>query len=257
MSKQTKAKVVDINAVKAACEDCSLRELCLPLGLSETDIEAMGRVVKLTRKLKKGEFLYRVGESMRSLYAIKQGSAKTCEISVAGEIQITGFHLAGELVGLDGISSGYHHCDAVALEKTEVCELPFGELEALAHEIPGLQHQMFRLLGREIVSDGEHLMMIGKMSAEQRLVACLLNFSQRFDRLGCSPTEFTLSMSRQDIGDYLGLALETVSRLFSRFQDDGLIDVEGRRIRLRNLAGLYEIAGNDRHHGRARPAKKL
>jgi CRP/FNR family transcriptional regulator len=243
MSKNTGARIVNITSVKAACEDCSLRELCLPLGLTGVDLGMLERAIKRTRKLKKGEFLYRVGESMASLYALRSGSAKTCEISAAGDIQITGFHLAGELLGMDGISSERHHCDAVALETSEVCEIPFDRLEELAHDIPGLQHQLFKILSREIVQDGELLLMLGKMNAEARLAGCLISFSRRFERLGYSHSDFTLSMSRQDLGDYLGLALETVSRLFSRFQDEGLLAVEGRQIRIVDMPRLRVLAG--------------
>lgn len=238
-----KAKIIDIKEVKVACEECSLRELCLPLGLDEADLTSLGTIIKRTRKLKKGEFLYRVGDPLTSLYAVSTGSVKTCELSANGQIQITGFHLAGELVGVDGISSERHHCDAVALEPTELCELPFSELEEMAHQVPSLQHQMFKLLSREIVQDGELLLMVGKMNAEERLATCLLSFSQRYSRLGLSGTQFRLSMSRQDLGDYLGLALETVSRLFSRFQEEGLLHIEGRSVDITNIQGLSDIAG--------------
>ncbi|MEE8389058.1 MAG: fumarate/nitrate reduction transcriptional regulator Fnr [Acidiferrobacterales bacterium] len=247
MTKQENATVVSLASVKAACEGCSLRELCLPLGLGAEDLSTLSAMIKRTRKLKKGEYIYRMGESLTSLYAVRSGSAKTCEISATGEVQITGFHLAGELLGIDGISSERHHCDAVALEATEVCEIPFDKLEELAREIKGLQHQLFRILSREIVQDGELLLMLGKMNAEERLAACLLSFSRRFDQLGYSGTKFKLSMSRQDLGDYLGLALETVSRLFSRFHDEGLLAVDGRQIcildrdRLADLAGVAEV----------------
>lgn len=247
MAEQEKAKIVNLASIKAACEDCSLRELCLPLGLSSEDLSSLDTLVKRTRKLKKGEFIYRMGEPLTSLYAVRSGSAKTCEISAAGEVQITGFHLAGELLGVDGISAERHHCDAVALENTEVCEIPYNKLEELAHEVQGLQHQLFKILSGEIVRDGELLLMLGKMNAEERLAACLLSFSRRFKQLGYSDTDFKLSMSRQDLGDYLGLALETVSRLFSRFQDEGMLTVDGRHIciitpdRLAELAGLSEV----------------
>lgn len=243
MTKQEKAKVVSLASIKAACEECSLRELCLPLGLGKEDLSTLGAMVKRTRVLKKGEFIYRMGEPLTSLYAVRSGSAKTCEISATGEVQITGFHLAGELLGVDGISAERHHCDAVALENTEVCEIPFEKLEELARKIPGLQHQLFKILSREIVQDGELLLMLGKMNAEERLAACLLSFSRRFVQLGYSGSEFKLSMSRQDLGDYLGLALETVSRLFSRFQDEGLLSVDGRQIRILNHDRLAELAG--------------
>ncbi len=243
MTKQKKAKVVSLASVKAACEDCSLRELCLPLGLGAEDLSTLNSLIKRTRKLKKGDFVYRMGEPLTSLYAVRSGSAKTCEISATGEVQITGFHLAGELLGIDGISAERHHCDAVALENTEVCEIPFNKLEALAHEIEGLQHQLFKILSREVVQDSELLLMLGKMNAEERLAACLLSLSRRFEQVGRSGTDFKISMSRQDLGDYLGLALETVSRLFSRFHDEGLLAVDGRQIRILNRHRLTEIAG--------------
>jgi len=243
MAKQEKSKIVNLASIKAACEECSLRELCLPLGLNSEDLSTLGTLVKRTRKLKKGEFVYRMGEPLTSLYAVRSGSAKTCEISATGEVQITGFHLAGELLGVDGISAERHHCDAVALESSEVCEIPYNKLEELAHEIQGLQHQLFKILSGEIVRDGELLLMLGKMNAEERLAACLLSFSRRFKQLGYSDTEFKLSMSRQDMGDYLGLALETVSRLFSRFQDEGLLTVDGRYICILNRGRLAELAG--------------
>jgi CRP/FNR family transcriptional regulator len=238
-----KAKIIDLKDVKVACQECTLRELCLPLGLDEADLSHLGTIIKRTRTLKKGEFVYRVGDALTSLYAVSKGSIKTCELSAAGQIQITGFHLAGELVGVDGISTERHHCDAVALEPTELCELPFENLEDVARQVPSLQHQMFRLLSREIVQDGELLLMVGKMNAEERLATCLLSFSRRFARLGLSGTQFHLSMSRQDLGDYLGLALETVSRLFSRFQEENLLRIEGRDVEITNLPGLLAIAG--------------
>lgn len=243
MANQKNAQVVSLASVKAACEDCSLRELCLPLGLEKEDLSTLSNMIRRTRKFKKGEFIYRIGEPLTSLYALRSGSAKTCEISAGGEVQITGFHLSGELLGIDGISTEQHHCDAVALEDTEVCEIPFNKLEELAHEIQGLQHQLFKILSREVVQDSELLLMLGKMNAEERLATCLLSFSRRFERLGYSGTEFKLSMSRQDLGDYLGLALETVSRLFSRFHDEGLLAVEGRQIRILDQDRLAEMAG--------------
>jgi CRP/FNR family transcriptional regulator len=149
--------------------------------------------------------------------------------------------LPGELLGIDAISSEQHPCDVVALETTEVCNLPFGQLEALARVVPGLQHQLFRLMSREIMQEEVQLLMLGRMKAEERLAAFLLSFSKRYQRLGHSPTDLRLPMSRQDLGDYLGLALETVSRLFSRFQEEKLITVQGRSIKLLNLTRLKDV----------------
>jgi len=241
MRAPSSATVINIATLKAACSDCSLRDLCLPLGLSADDLRTLEGSVKSHRKLNKGEFLYRVGDSFRSLFAIRTGSTKTCEIAADGSVQITGFHLPGELLGIDAINSDKHPCDVIALETTEVCELPFGKLEALARELPGLQHQLFRLMSREVAEEEGQLLMLGRMKAEERLAAFLLSFSKRFQLLGYSPTDLRLPMSRQDLGDYLGLALETVSRLFSRFQEDKLITVQGRNVKLLNVVRLKGV----------------
>lgn len=235
------AKVISIATLKAACMDCSLRDLCLPLGLDESELRALEGTIKARRKLKKGDYLYRAGDNFRALYAVRSGSTKTCENSADGNVQITAFHLPGELLGMDAISTEKHPCDVVALETTEICELPFDKLEALARELPGLQHQLFRVMSREIMQDEALLLMLGRMKAEERLATFLLSFSKRYHKLGYSPTDLRLPMSRQDLGDYLGLALETVSRLFSRFQEDGLISVQGRQVQLVDMAGIKAV----------------
>lgn len=243
MASDNKPSIVNINKIKVACQDCSLRELCLPLGLKDTEVSSIEKIVRRTSDLKKGEYLYRMGDDLMGLYAINRGSVKTLEMGREGDVQITGFHLPGELLGIDAISADKHPCDAIALEATQVCEIPLDQLEELARKVPGLQRQLLRIMSREIVHDENLLMMLGKMSAEARLASALLSFSQRYERLGYSNTEFRLTMSRQDLGDYLGLALETVSRLFSRFQADGLIEAEGRQLKLRDLEGLRSLAG--------------
>lgn len=235
------AKVINISTLKAACHECSLNGLCLSLGLRESDMISLSGAIKSQRRLKKGEHLSRMGDPFRALYAIRTGSTKTCDIAADGGVQITAFHLPGELLGIDAISTERYPSDIVALENTELCELPFDRLETLAHEIPGLQHQLFRLMSREVLEEEKLLLMLGRMRAEERLAAFLLNFSKRYQLLGASPTELRLPMSRQDLGDYLGLALETVSRLFSRFQEEGVISVQGRQIQLLNLAKLREV----------------
>ena len=235
------AKVISITNLKAACHDCSLRGLCLPLGLGEADMKSLEGTVKSRRKLKKGELLFRMGDPFRALYAIRSGTTKTCEIAADGSVQITAFHLPGELLGIDAISIDKHPSDVVALETTELCELPFDRLEALARELPGLQHQLLRIMSREVLEEGSQLLMLGRMKAEERLATFLINFSRRYQGLGYSPTDLHLPMSRQDLGDYLGLALETVSRLLSRFQEDGLLEVQGRNIKLLSLVRLKEV----------------
>ncbi len=246
------AKVINLTNLKAACNDCSLRDLCLPLGLGESDMRELDGAVRSRRKLKKGEMLYRVGDPFRALFAIRSGSTKTCQIAADGSVQITGFHLPGELLGVDAISSDKHPCDVMALENSEFCELPFDKLEILAHNIPGLQHQLFRLMSREIMEEEAQLLMLGRMKAEERLAAFLVSISKRYQRLGYSPVDLRLPMSRQDLGDYLGLALETVSRLFSRFQEEALIEVQGRSVKLLSLDRLRQVIEQNSHARSAR-----
>ena len=242
MENEGTAKVISISSIKAACQSCTLRELCLPFGLNAADISALDRIIKRRRKLKKGETLYRSGDHLRSLYAVRVGALKSVGLIEDGRAQVTGFHLPGELLGIDAISADVHPTTAEALENSEVCEIPYAALEDLAQQIPGLQHQMIRLMSREIVRDDEMLMLLGRMTAEERLAACLLSFSRRLANLGTTVTSFKLNMSRKDLGDYLGLALETVSRLLSRFQEEGMITVQGRHIGLRNLERLRRLA---------------
>jgi CRP/FNR family transcriptional regulator len=236
------AAVINISSVKAACRDCSLRELCLPVGLGAEELRELDRLIKRRRTLRKGELLYRFGDPFHALYAIRRGALKTTGLMEDGRVQVTGFYLPSELLGTDAINADQYPCSAEALETSEVCEIPYSELEALAGRLSGLRHQLLRIMSREIVRDERQLMLLGRMTAEERLASFLLGLSRRQARLGMSPTELRLTMSRQDIGDYLGLALETVSRLFSRFQDDGLIGVHGRQIQVRDLARVDALA---------------
>jgi CRP/FNR family transcriptional regulator len=240
--KKRDGNVVNISTIKAACRDCSLRELCLPLGLNEADLQELDKAIKRRRSLRKGELLYRFGDPLRALFAIRGGTVKTTGLMEDGRAQVTGFYLPGELLGIDAINTDNHPCSAEALEITEVCEIPFQGLEEIASHVPGLQHQLFRIMSREIARDEQLLMLLGRMTAEERLASCLLSFVRRQARLGQDGSDLKLSMSRQDLGDYLGLALETVSRLFSRFQEDGLISVQGRHVRVLNVPQLETMA---------------
>lgn len=236
-------KSVSITSLKIACHACSLRELCLPVGLAEEDLRRLDDVVKRRRPVRKGEFLYRVGDPLHAIYAVRRGTLKTTALLEDGREHITGFYLPGELLGFDAINDDRHPCDAEAVEHSEVCELPFARLEELAQTVPGLQHQLFRIMSREIVRDSEQLALLGHMTAEERLAACLLDFSRRREQLGLSGSDLSLAMSRQDLGHYLGLALETVSRLLSRFQADGLIALRGRSLRILDFERLQTLAG--------------
>jgi CRP/FNR family transcriptional regulator len=243
MQKKEAATVISIANIKAACRECTLRELCLPLGLHGPDMLELERLVRRRRPLKKGEYLYRHGDPLKSLFAVRRGTIKTTGLMEDGRVQVTGFYLAGELLGIDAISHDRHPCSAEAVEPTEICEIPYLELETVAQHVPGLQHQLFKIMSREILRDEQMLMMLGRMTAEERLAAALLSLERRQQRLGGVDGEIRLPMSRQDLGDYLGLALETVSRLFSRFQEEGLIEVHGRQIRITDPKRLLSLGG--------------
>ncbi len=227
--------------LKVACSQCNLRELCLPFGLDDTDMARLDSLIGGGRKLKRGQHLYRAGDAFESIFAVRSGFFKTDVLTEDGRDQVTGFQMAGEILGMDGISTEHHTCNAVALEDSEVCLIPFTELEVLSSEIHSLQHHLHKVMSREIVRDHGVMMLLGTMRAEERLAAFLLNLSQRFSARGYSHFEFHLRMTREEIGSYLGLKLETVSRAFSRFQDDGLISVQQKHVRILDLPRLKAL----------------
>jgi len=223
------------------CSACNLRETCFPTGLTAEQMARAEKVVYLRRRLKRGEPLYNAADPFNSIYAVRSGFFKSSVVDGDGREQVTGFNMGGELLGLDAIASGKHDGSAVALEDSEVCVMPFSLIEDLGREMPVMQRHVHAVLAREIVRDHGVMMLLGSMRAEERLAAFLLNISRRFVRRGYSATEFHLRMTREELGSYLGLKLETVSRLFSRFQDEGLIEVQQKHIRIRNVAGLEAV----------------
>ena len=247
METQGSGKVINIRGLKQACKHCSLHDLCLPLGMSDEDLDLLQTIIRQRRPIQRNDHLYRPGDRLTSVFAVRSGSIKTYTLTNDGQEQITGFHLPGELLGLDAISEGVHPCAAKALETTSVCELPFDQLEELAARIPGLQHQLFRIMSRGLQTDEHFMTLLGKKSSDERLAAFLIGLSNRFHSRGYSATEFNLSMSRNDIANYLGLAVETVSRLFSRFQASDLIEVSRKLVEIKNLDGLRAIAGLQDH----------
>lgn len=243
------AKVAQLSvpaALREACSQCNLRELCLPMGLSEHELGQLDTLVNLRRRILRGQHIYRCGDSFEAIFAIKTGFFKTDVLLEDGREQVTGFQMAGEILGLDGIGTEKHTCNAVALEDSEVCLIPFADLENYSREIGALQHHFHKVMSREIVRDHGVMMLLGIMRAEERLAAFLLNLSQRFTARGYSPTEFNLRMTRNEIGSYLGLKLETVSRAFSRFQDEGLITVHQKHIQILDVAGLKKLLSERR-----------
>lgn len=232
---------IRIEPLKVACSSCNLRELCLPLGLSQPDLERLDTLVDVRRNVARGAALFRTGDAFHSLYAVRTGFFKTCVSAEDGRDQVTGFQMAGELLGLDGISTDRHNCDAVALEDSQVCVIPFSELENLSREFTDLQRQFHKIMSREIVRDHGVMLLLGSMRAEERLAAFLLNLTQRLQSRGFSASALVLRMTREEIGSYLGLKLETVSRTFSKFQEEGLLEVKQRHIRIADQEGLRKL----------------
>ena len=233
--------------MKTLCSTCSLRELCLPVGLMPNEFEQLDAVIRQSRRLKKGEYLFRAGEPFSSLYAIRTGFFKTTVASQDGRDQVTGFFMSGELIGMDGICSHVHSCDAVALEDSEVCELPFANLEEAGSKLPSLQTHFYKLMSREIVRDQGVMLLLGNMRAEERLAAFLLNLSNRLYSRGFAANDFILRMSREEIGSYLGLKLETVSRTLSKFHHEGLILVEHKHIQILEPQALKKMVSGCAH----------
>jgi len=210
------------------CTNCGIYHLCYSVG-GDTDLSALDTLVKNRKTIKRGEFLYRTGDPFRAIYAIRGGSVKTYLLADDGRVQVTGFHVAGKVLGLDAIVTSQYNCEATALETTGVCEVPFSRFEELSKKIPGLQYQMLKIMSQEILDNRELMMLLGKMNGEERLSTYLLSMSQGFEKRGFPSVQFDISMSRSDIGNYLGMAEETISRILTRFQEEGLITLHRRR----------------------------
>lgn len=236
---------VNMEELKSRCASCNLRELCLPVGLGPEDMERLDSVIRKRRRVAKGELLYRRGASFTSLFAVRIGHFKTYQVTRAGDQQITGFQMAGEMLGLDAISSGEHQCDAKALEDSEVCEILYPQLEPLFGQIPALLRQFHRLMSQEITRDQSVMLLLGNMSADQKFAAFLVNLSSRYAARGYSPANIQLRMGREEIGNYLGLTIESISRLISKFKKDGLLEVSNRDVKIRDLPRLRAIAAGN------------
>jgi CRP/FNR family transcriptional regulator len=237
------ATIVPIHELKAHCASCSLRELCLPVGLEPEAMRQLDDLISSRSRIRKRDKLYRPGDPFFALYAIRLGTFKTLLLAEDGREQVTGYHMAGEIVGLDGISGERHACEAVALEDSEVCVLPFARLDALARDVPALRRNLYRVIARDLCRDQDMMLLLGSRCAEERVALFLLNLADRYQMRGYSSREFVLRMTRDEIASYLGLKLETVSRLFSHLQEQGLLQVQGRAVKLLDLGALKRLIG--------------
>jgi CRP/FNR family transcriptional regulator, anaerobic regulatory protein len=228
----------------ARCSSCAMRHLCMPQGVSANEMPQLEALICSARSVRRGEALYRAGDSFDSLYAVRSGSLKTVMAHRDGREQVTGLRIAGEALGLDGISSDQHACSAVALEDSSVCIIPYAALKHLCREISSMQERLHKLMGEQIVREAAQMMVLGSLSADERVAAFLLDISERNAQRGYSSAEFNLRMTREDMGSYLGMTLETVSRTLSRFQKRGLIDAQGRLIHIVDPEGLRQVGAS-------------
>ena len=224
------------------CSTCVLAHFCLPAGIATEDVPKVDVMVKDRMHLKKGEYLYRQGEEFSSIFSVRFGSIMTEYFLANGRHQVMGFHLPGEVFGLDGIGDRFYQSDAITLEESEVCTIPFAGFQTLASQIPALQSQFNRILSRELTQDRRHLLNLGSLHAIERLAGFVINLSLRLAVRGHEDRQFILPMSRAEIASYLGVKIETISRTFTRFSDAGLIRIQQRHITLVDMGGLYEIA---------------
>jgi CRP/FNR family transcriptional regulator len=235
---------VDLVRLRRSCAQCSLQVLCLPASIDHEDIARLDRIVLNRRPLTRGDTLFRNGQALGSLFVAREGAFKTVAMDGEGTPQVLGFHLPGELLGLDALGSGHHTSDAVALTQANVCEVPLSQLESIASQVPGLQHQLLRIMGQGMNRDQSHIEMLGRRNATERLAIFLHQLAERFRALGRSGESFILPMSREDIASYLGLVIETVSRTLGKMQDDGIVAVNGRQVTIVDAARLDHLV----HH---------
>lgn len=229
------------------CQHCGFSQLCLPYTLSENELDKLDDIIQRKKPAHKGDFLFEAGKPLHALYAVRTGSFKTFILTEQGEEQITGFHLPGDVIGFDAIGEQQHPSYAQALETAMVCEIPFNNLDHLLDQVPKLRQQLMRLMSQDIHGDQQMMLLLNRKTAEEKLAAFIITLAQRFGERGFSRREFRLTMTRGEIGNYLGLTVETISRLLGRFHKDELIHVDGKLISIANFDALSTIAGSSQH----------
>jgi len=224
------------------CGNCRLNSICLPLALESDDVKQLDNIIQRSKPLQKSQHLYREGDDFQSVFAVRSGTLKAYKTTDDGREQVTAFYFPGEILGMDGISNNTHASSARALETAAVCEIPFSSLEKLSAMMPTLQRHFFQLMSREITEDQQLITLLSKNSADERVASLMLSISARNARRKLSATQFRLPMSRVDIGNYLGLTVETVSRVFSRMQKMDILSVDNKEIKILEVEGLRSMA---------------
>ncbi len=237
------ATILDLNQLRRSCGSCALHELCLPGGITAEELIQLDATVRDKRTLDRGDALYREGDAFGALYVVRSGSLKTFVQNEDGQMQILGFHLPGEIVGVDALASDRHMSQAEALERSSICELPYTRLQKVVAEVPALNRQLMRIISREVVEEHRHLVVMGKQPAQERLAIFLASLADRYNRLHRDGTRLTLTMSRSDIANYLGLVVETVSRVFTRMEEIGVLEVNRKAVRILQPEHLASLCG--------------
>lgn len=238
---------LDLARLRQSCSQCSLQQLCLPAGIGASDLAHLDNIVRRRRPVERGERLFRMGDTLTSVFVARDGAFKTVTVSADGEEQVLGFHLPGDLIGLDALGDSRHRCEAIALTTANVCDVPFEDLTYVAAQLPTLQQQLLRVIGNSVNRDQDHKEILIRRQANERIALFLHGLGERYRSIAMSPLAFQLPMSREDIARYLGLALETVSRGFTRLQEDGVIAVRGRHIEILDVNELEHLV----HHTEA------
>ncbi len=245
----SKPQITDLSEIKLSCSNCNLAELCLPRGLDLKELDTLEQIIKRSKPIHKGDYIFRNGDPFRSLYAVRSGTIKIYTTTDDGDNQVMGFYFPGEIIGFDAIENNKHQCSAVALETSTYCAFNFDNFEELCTTIPGLQHQMFRLMSKELTTENELLLTLCNKNAEEKIATFLISLSNRFEQRGYAANEFKLSMSRQDIGNYLGLTIETVSRIFSKLQRDQIIATNHKVVEIKDSETLHQICTKSSENG--------
>jgi CRP/FNR family transcriptional regulator len=228
----------ELSRCPTLCSTCSLKSVCVPCGMRIEDLPELDALIYTRRRIKRGEHVYRAGEPFHALYAFRAGFFKSYVVTKDGKTHVTGFPMAGDMTGMDGVGTEHHSQSVVALEDGEVCVVPYAHLQEMSGRLPQLQHQIIRMMSREIVREQDLMTLLGSMRAEAKVAEFLLSLSRRFAARGYSSTEFNLRMTREEIGSYLGLKLETVSRILSKMQELGVIRANLRYVAIVDAEGL-------------------
>lgn len=242
MTQDSSLKIRCHSAPDVNCANCRLATICLPISLHLDDISRLDDIIQRNRPVQKGEYVFRAGDAFKSFYALRSGAIKTVRITEDGLEQVTGFFLPGEIIGIDGLADNSHSNSAISLETSAVCEIPYAQLEDLSAKVPNLQRRMFQLMGKEIAQDQHLITLLSKNSAEERIASLLLSISTRNHSRGLSADDFFLPMSRSDIGNFLGLTIETVSRIFTKLHKQTVINLDKKHVRINDVTALKKLA---------------